>query len=309
MKWDILKDYLTFTRKERIGVFLLILLIAVLYVFPDFFPPKKSFYMEAGRDTLFNIIDQRKEIVNADNKIKILKSGERELLPGPSVKMFLFDPNTLSSEGWKSLGIREKTIQTIMNFRSKGGHFKTATEIRKIYGLKKEDADKLIPYIEIRSDNIPTPFIKREDTKKFNIEYQRRDNVQSIDINKADSSDFISLPGIGARLAARILLFRDRLGGFHSTNQIAETYGLSDSTYRSIQQFLLCEEPALQKININTADVSILKQHPYIRWNIANAIVQFREQHGRYVQVNDLLKINIITEEVYNKLAPYIVSD
>ena len=64
--------------------------------------------------------------------------------------------------------------------------------------------------------------------------------------------------------------------------------------------------PTVKKININNATVDELKTHPYIRYNIANAIVQYRLQHGSYKDINDIKKIMLVTDEIYNKAAPYL---
>ena len=47
----------------------------------------------------------------------------------------------------------DKTIHTILNYRNKGGRFKQPEDLRKIYGLQKEEADLLIPYVQIKSIN------------------------------------------------------------------------------------------------------------------------------------------------------------
>ena len=59
-----------------------------------------------------------------------------------------------------------------------------------------------------------------------------------VNINTADTSAFIALPGIGNKLALRIVNFRDKLGGFYSIDQIGETYGLPDSVFRKIKPIL-----------------------------------------------------------------------
>ncbi|HEX8461700.1 MAG TPA: helix-hairpin-helix domain-containing protein, partial [Segetibacter sp.] len=128
-----------------------------------------------------------------------------------------------------------------------------------------------------------------------------------IDINTADSSAFISLPGIGSKLAARIINFRQKLGGFATVNQIAETYGLPDSTFQLVKTRMECNAAAVKKININTAEMSDLRTHPYIKWNIANAIVNYRMQHGNYKTIEDIKKIEIITPDVFNRIAPYLI--
>lgn len=62
----------------------------------------------------------------------------------------------------------------------------------------------------------------------------------------------------------------------------------------------------LKKINVNTATIDELKSHPYIRYNIGNAIIQYKNQHGAYQSLESLKKIMIITDEVFAKIVPYL---
>ncbi|HMK03159.1 MAG TPA: helix-hairpin-helix domain-containing protein, partial [Ferruginibacter sp.] len=64
-----------------------------------------------------------------------------------------------------------------------------------------------------------------------------------------------------------------------------------------------------KKININTATVDDMKSHPYIRYNLANAIVQYRLQNGVYKSVSDIKKIMIVDEGLYKKLFPYLTTE
>ena len=52
--------------------------------------------------------------------------------------VFYFDPNTISSEDWRRLGVRDKTITTIQKYLSKGGRFKKPEDIAKIWGLSRK---------------------------------------------------------------------------------------------------------------------------------------------------------------------------
>lgn len=126
-----------------------------------------------------------------------------------------------------------------------------------------------------------------------------------IDINKADTTVFISLPGIGSKLAARIINYRESLHGFYSVQQVGEVYGLADSIFQKIKPWLVVTEIPFQKININTAGVAELV-HPYISYNLAKVIIQYRNQHGKFTGLEELKKIILIDQLLYNKIVPYL---
>ena len=159
------------------------------------------------------------------------------------------------------------------------------------------------------------PLVKVEDTfKAKNVAVQRkfespkhiRKKAEPFDINVADTSAFIALPGIGSKLAARIVLFREKLGGFYDVEQIREVYGLQDSVFRKISPMLKCNPHNIKKIEINYAERETLKVHPYIRWQMANALVAYRDQHGSYHSAQDFNKLENIDTGALKKMMPYI---
>jgi len=135
--------------------------------------------------------------------------------------------------------------------------------------------------------------------------YQKK-KVEPFDINLADTTTFIALPGIGSKLAARIVMFRDKLGGFYDVQQVAEVYGLQDSVFRKILPFLRCDPGSIRKIDINKAERDELKAHPYIRWSMAEALISYRDQHGNYGSKDDLFRLENIDAAALEKAMPYI---
>lgn len=222
--------------------------------------------------------------------------------------LFSFDPNTLSVEGWKNLGVKEKTALSIQKYISKGGKFRKPEDIKKIWGISPEKAAQLIPYaqIAVQTNNYPETY-----SSTFKEEYPRyeKKKTEFININGADTIAFASLPGIGPGYARRITKFRDRLGGFYSVTQVAETFGLPDSTYQKILPYLNADPAAVKKINVNSVTEEVLKEHPYIRWQLAKIIVAYRTQHGDFKKIEDLRNIMTITPEVYEKISHYLVTD
>lgn len=130
---------------------------------------------------------------------------------------------------------------------------------------------------------------------------------QSIDVNEADSLDWLQLPGIGPMYTRRILRFRAKLGGFHDLNQIRETYGLPDTTFERIKPYLELRGRPQPWINLNTADLETLSAHPYISQALARHIIAFRQQHGGFQQEMDLKQVRLINDSLWRKLVPYII--
>lgn len=126
-----------------------------------------------------------------------------------------------------------------------------------------------------------------------------------VDINLGDTTAFIALPGIGNKLASRIINFREKLGGFYSFNQVSEVYGLADSIFQKIKPYLQLNDATVKKININTATIDELKAHPYIKYNIAKAIIAYRNEHGSFLKTEDLKNIMLINDELYLRILPY----
>ncbi len=223
----------------------------------------------------------------------------------PTGELFYFDPNTLPAEGWRKLGISERTANTIQNYISKGGRFNKAADIGKIWGLSKNDVKRLLPYITIKSLPVVS-YSSAKTAEPYKAYETQKYAIGTVDINEADTADFIALPGIGSKLSNRIIAFREKLGGFYKTEQVAETFALPDSTFQKIKDRLVITNNRVKKININKATPDELKTHPYIRFYIANAIVQYRKMHGDFESVDDLKKIMIITDEIFDKAAPYL---
>ncbi|HUS03756.1 MAG TPA: helix-hairpin-helix domain-containing protein, partial [Chitinophagaceae bacterium] len=198
--------------------------------------------------------------------------------------------------------------ETIQKYLSKGGHFYSPEDISKIWGLHKDDVERLLPYVRIENSKKENADNKTEFNRNTSPGSYRnkKPSPQVIDINAGDTSAFISLPGIGSKLAQRIISFRDKLGGFYSVDQVKETYGLPDSTFQIIRSKLVLNNTPVKTININTATLEEMKLHPYIRLNIANAIFQYRNQHGDFTSLSDVKKIMIVTDDIFIKMAPYL---
>jgi len=179
LKWsEFIKDYLTFTRKERIGTLVIVGLMIFVLFLPDILSNSTS-NIPTKIDTAWMAAVKKLEIIVPDSLGEYYQKNDDEDAyayqydktkssydVGNVVKgeLFYFDPNTLSISEWKRLGLRDKTIQTIEKYLSKGGHFYKPDDLQKIYGLRAEEYDRLAPYLKIKStakSNEPIIFLPR----------------------------------------------------------------------------------------------------------------------------------------------------
>src|SRR4051812_27747773 len=227
------KEYLSFTKKERVGIITLIAFILIIYLFPLLLPPK--FTAPTAKEVAeFSAVAKAFKADSSHEEINSRIYYSKEPVENKAIerKLFEFDPNTISETEWRRLGLRDKTIHTIINYISKGGQFRKPQDLERIYGLSANDYRLLKPYVRIEGAPDHSSYNRRwndsaqhpQTSSYRNIE--RRPNIPMIELNTADTSDLIKLSGIGSKLATRIINFRDKLGGFVSIDQVGETYGL-----------------------------------------------------------------------------------
>lgn len=308
MKWKgFVAGLLRFSRKDRLGVLTLLVLILLVYALPYLMPSRTEPPLVLD-DSLQILMDalrpaQTAGYANESRHETDVDDGfaarEDDFSKGP---LFAFDPNTIDADGWRKLGLRAKTIRTILNFRSKGGKFYKPQDLQKIWGLPPGFYERVEGYIRITKKE--STFAERPAFSQ-KLELARKAS-QPLDINTADTSAWIALPGIGPKLAGRIVNFRNKLGGFTSVEQVGTTYGLPDSTFQKIKPLLRATGNVVSRININTATKEQLSAHPYINWKLANIIITFREQHGAYQDIEDLKKITVLDDTTFEKLKPYL---
>jgi competence protein ComEA len=271
-----IKNYLSLTKKEWNGMVVLLVLIALVLIAP-------YVYQWLRKDNTINVTE-------FNTAVAALNKANPRLLNGPEPPkngLFKFDPNTASADDWQRLGITAKQAAIIKNYTSKGGRFRKAEDLQKIYGLSKVDYAKLAPFI----------IIPKENTRAIVV----------IELNAADSSKLTSIDGIGGAFAKRIIYYRERLGGFITKEQLKEVYGIDALKYDEIKNQVKVDAGRIRKININTISFDKLRLMPYLNYKQVNAIIEYRKQHGDYTSTGDLKNIAIIDDDILRKIEPYLV--
>ncbi|MBE8715044.1 helix-hairpin-helix domain-containing protein [Sphingobacterium hungaricum] len=293
-------EFFSITRSERNGFYVLFCIILLLIFIPvlyqKFTPKSNPSY------TLVEFPEEEKnDFRYADSKNHYDYSKRESTAKNNHVTYFPFNPNNLPDSSWLKLGLTPRQIAVIKNYEKKGGKFYKKEDLAKIYSISEKDYARLEPYINIPSKNSEVPI----PDKKIEV-YPSKSSTVRIDINSADTTDWKQLKGIGSSYAKRIVNYRIALGGFYKVEQLKEVYGLPEELYQQIYPQLFVGNTGVSKININSADLDMLKKHPYISNKEAQLLVSYRTQHGDYKSMDDLRKILAINENFFLKIEPYL---
>ncbi|MCR4995580.1 MAG: helix-hairpin-helix domain-containing protein [Bacteroidales bacterium] len=243
---------------------------------------------------------------------------------------FPFDPNTADSLTLRRLGLAEWQVRNILKYRARGGRYHEPSDFKRVYGMTPEVYERLAPVIRIdkryryygeadfeedkarrkaRREGGAEAREQREGASRSDSAVQRfphqekfREVVQ-LDLNTIDTATLKKVPGIASGRARQIIRYRERLGGFASTEQLAE---ISNFPAAELEEWFKVETGVTRRLNINSASVKELARHPYIGLARARAIDDYRHQQGRIRSLDDLQLLPGFDAEVIRKLRPYI---
>lgn len=225
---------------------------------------------------------QNKYEVSENNSVNSLKRN---------IKYFDFNPNTLDDDGWLNLGFSEKQIHSIRKYINAGGKFYKKEDLKKLFVVNDKKYSELEPFIVIPKNLVNN-----------NIEKEH----QKVDINNLSADEMKKLGKFWQFNATRIVKYRNLLGGYYKKEQLLEVYGVKKQYYDKIAADIIIDKSKVKKININFAEVSELGRHPYISYQDAKIIIEYRNKNGFINNLNILKTKNIIPSDLYNKISPYL---
>ena len=284
-----LKTYLSVTKKEWNGMVVLVIIIILISAAP-------YVYQKFHKDNTINFKDFDKAVAvlkqGRDTNIAFMDEVADYSGKPAHVDLFKFDPNDLTVEQWKRLGLSDRQVTIIGHYQAGGGHFYKKEDLKKVYGITAADYQRLEPYITIESD----PYL-----------FHKAEPGELIEINTADSAKLTKIRGVGPTFAKRIVDYRQRLGGFRNVEQLKEIYGIDSARYAQIKAGVSLNTTKVTRININEVDFEGLRKFPYLTNKQTNAIIQYRKQHGNYRNIIDMRNIVLLDENILRKIEPYLV--
>lgn len=299
----LLFNTLHFTRRERYGAIFLTLVCTLVFALPElirrYFPRKTTDFSEF-----------RSEIQAFREAMKTADSTSAPV----SAELFVFDPNTATSEDFVRLGLSEKVAGTICRYRDKGGRFREAEDFQKIWSLDKEDFERLLPYIRI-GQAAARPVQNTEPVAA----------LFPFDPNTVGEQDLLRL-GLPPRTVKSILNFRNKGGFFKEKESFRKIYTLDERDYQRLESYIVVAPVAqttsarpvsysggtpslstrVQPVDINRAGEEEWQSLPGIGEKRAAQLVKFRESLGGFISVQQVGEMYGMPDSVFRRIEPFL---
>lgn len=285
------KSHFVFNRSQQNGIFVLVGIILVLQAIHFFYPFSSE-----------NIPDPEEEeiVTQLQRSIDSLKLAAAEK---DSVAIAPFNPNFISDYKGYMLGMSVSEIDRLHQYRERNLWVNTPEEFQEVTGV----SDTLL---KILAPSFQFPNFRRKISEENKVSKSAFSTPPSkTDLNTATAEELRQINGIGEKLSARIVNYRNSLGGFRAGVQLNDVYGLSPEVVERVLQRFEVQKEAGEKLDINTVTTIQLTELPYFNYEQARAIVKFREERGGIKNLEELGQITNFPIKKLDRIALYLTID
>jgi len=282
-----IKSHFVFNKSQQNGIFLLVIIIIVLqaiYYFLDF----------STEDSAESLTPEEVEAFQA--QIDSIKLARAE---ADSVRIYPFNPNYITDFKGYTLGMSVEEIDKLHQFRDEDKWINSAKDFQKVTGVSDSLLASISPYFKFPD------WVIESEKKKSKVKITTPISVS--DLNEAEAEELQKVNGIGEVLANRIVNYRTKIGGFRSDLQLKDIYGLNYETREKLQrQFRVIEKENFSLININQARLLELVEVPYIKYELAREIIDYRQLHEKIESFEELSKIESFPSDKIDRIQLYL---
>ncbi|MBU2994943.1 helix-hairpin-helix domain-containing protein [Cellulophaga baltica] len=284
------KSHFKFDKQERSGIFFLLLFIVLLQI--GYFA-YKSYVV--SNDKINFVLD-----VNNQAAINHLKN---EKLQEGTYKMYPFNPNYITDYKGYQLGMSVEEIDRLHSFRSAKKFVNSSKEFQKVTRVSDSLLSVIAPFFKFPD------WVRNQAKKKSAIKVvdSKRKSIVKKDLNKVTAEELKLISGVGDKLSARIVKYRNRLGGFITEKQLYEVYYLdAEVANKVLKMYTIQSKPSIMKIDINASSAYEISQLVYINYNLSKKIVQYREDNNGIKSFSELLNIEGFPSEKIDIISLYL---
>ena len=290
------------TGEQCLGLLILGVIIAATLVGMKYLQPadEPTILVEDSIKTDFKDYQVKQDSLY---KAKWKKTYKRDTI---AIRMQVFDPNTVDSMTLLHLGFKPWQAKNMLKYRAKGGKYRKKEDLKKLYGMTDSMYLALTPYIYIKDsivvDSARIDSVHMDSLPKWKS--TKKDTI--LNLRTADTTELKLIRGIGSYRAKMIVRYREQLGGYARVEQIMEARGMDKVIADSILPHFYIDSVVVNKIPINHIRPEVLQRHPYLNFEQAKAIYEYRRKHIRIKSAEELKKIKGLSPTDIEKILIYL---
>jgi competence ComEA-like helix-hairpin-helix protein len=291
------------TAEQWLGLLILAVLIVGGMVATKYLQPKAEpiILVEDSVKTNFEDYQAKQDSIY---KAKWKKTYKRDTI---EIRMQMFDPNTVDSVTLLHLGFKPWQAKNMLKYRAKGGRYRQKEDMKKLYGMTDSMYIALEPYICIQQDSIAVDSAQVDTIRLDSLPKWRSIKKDTIlNLRTADTTELKLIRGIGSYRAKMIVRYREQLGGYARVEQILEARGMDKVVADSILPHFYIDSVVLNKMPVNKIRPEVLHRHPYLSFEQAKAIYEYRRRHIRIKSAEELKKIKGLSPTDIEKISIYL---
>jgi len=298
-------EYLSFSKNQRRGLYFLLAIILFCMIASFFLP-----YLLSDKEEQQKKAEFRAAVTSFLAKQKAVDTEEA------SYELFYFNPNDLSLEGWRKLGVSDKIAHTIQHYLETGARFSDKEDLKKIYGFSNKTYQRLLPYIKIKDER--NMQVKEKGNKTFQL--------FPFNPNKLSVEGWQKL-GLSEHVARVIQHYRNAAGSFSDKEDLKNIYGLSEEEYNRLKPYIrIAAKDSVntkQRVNssksknkkhevkplmldINVADSADWTKLYGIGSVFAGRIIHFREALGGFYSISQIKEVYGLPDSNFQQIKSHL---
>ncbi|MCM1150729.1 MAG: helix-hairpin-helix domain-containing protein [Alistipes sp.] len=231
----------------------------------------------------------------------------RTQMPGDTLRPKPFDPNTVTYDELRGMGLGPDEAAGLIRYRSYGKIFRIPEDVATCRTIDDSLYRRLAPCIRIGRRYAAAPPEYRPGrivARPLAPEPFRIDTV---------SARYLRAIGAMSEKQAKVFVRWRDTHPIYNKEELCRCYVVSDSLAAALEPYILFMEPEAPEpafpLALNRADSALLLHVHGIGPRTAGRIVRYRERLGGYVRKEQLAEVQGITESNYEKILRQIYCD
>lgn len=283
------KSHFEFNKPQRSGILFVCALIVGLLCVLKFYSPQPSLLLDICSP----------QIVKQQAYVDSLR---QEALEKKKPKRYPFNPNFISDYRAYTLGLTPLEFDRLFRFRGSNKWIHSIADFKEVTKVSDSLLAIIGPLFKFPDWVVKSKAASAQKSLSVGLSY-----TDKIDLNTATQIQLQKVRGIGPALSARIITYRDKLGGFSVDKQLQNVWGLSQQVVANVLAGFTVKTPnPIKQIAINTASVSDIATIPGISFDFAKEIWEFRILRQKIESLSELKKIEGMTASKYALIELYL---